>query len=121
MSSRNLQTQSKYETLKDTLIARFTDSEEKQLRFLIAGVELGEKRPSEMLRDLRQLSGGSVSENVLQTLWLQRLPSRVQEILAVVEGVSYEKLAELADKVSDRNSNATVTTVEAQPSRHQRT
>lgn len=68
-----------------------------------------------MLRDLRQLSGGSVSENVLQTLWLQRLPSRVQETLAVVEGVSLEKLAELADKVSDRNSNATVATVEAQP------
>lgn len=67
-----------------------------------------------MLRELKQLSGGSVLENVLQTLWLQRLPSRIQETLAVVEGVSLEKLAELANKVSDRNSNATVAAVEAQ-------
>jgi hypothetical protein len=98
----------KYQTLKDTLIARFTDSEEKRLRLLIAGVELGDKRPSEMLRELKQLSGGCVTDNMLQTLWLQRLPSRVQETLAVVEGVSLEKLAELADKVTDRNNNVMI-------------
>lgn len=106
----------KYQTLKDMLIARFTDSEERRLRLLIAGVELGDKRPSEMLRELKQLSGGCVTDNILQTLWLQRLPSRVQETLAVVEGVSLEKLAELADKVTDRNSNAMIAAVEAQPS-----
>lgn len=102
----------KYKTLKDVLIARFTDSEEKRLRLLIAGVELGERKPSEMLRELKQLSGGCVTDNVLQTLWLQHLPSRIQETLAVVEGVSLDKLAELADKIIDRNSNAVVASAE---------
>lgn len=102
----------RYVALKNALIARFTDSEEKRLRLLIAGVELSDRRPSEMLRELKQLSGGCVTDNVLQTLWLQRLPSRVQETLAVVEGVSLDKMAELADKVSDRNNNALVAAAE---------
>lgn len=55
----------KYKALKDSLITRFTDSEEKRLRRLIAGVDLGDKRSSEMLRELKQLSGGCVADNVL--------------------------------------------------------
>lgn len=102
----------KYLTLKNALIARFTDSEEKRLRLLIAGVELGNKKPSEMLRELKQLSGGCVTDNVLQILWLQRLPPRIQEMLAVVKGVSLDKLAKLADKVSDRNSGALIAAAE---------
>jgi hypothetical protein len=34
----------RYQQLKEALIARFTDSEEKRLRQLIAGVELGDKK-----------------------------------------------------------------------------
>lgn len=106
----------KYKTLKNTLIARFTDSEEKRLRLLITGVEPSDKRPSELLRELKQVSSGCVTDNVLQALWLQRLPARTQETLAVVEGVSLEKLAELADRVTDRNNNAiSIAAAEAPP------
>lgn len=104
------------------LIVRFTNSEEKRLRLLITGVELDDKRPSEMLRELKQLSGSCLTDNMSyrQTLWLQRLPLHVQETLAIVEGVSLEKLAELAGKITDRNNNAMIAAVETQPSEQSR-
>ncbi|RLU21126.1 hypothetical protein DMN91_005499 [Ooceraea biroi] len=51
---------------------------------------------------MRHLTGGAVDEQLLQTLWLQRMPSRVQELLSVVEGIPLDKLADLADKTLER-------------------
>ena len=96
----------KYENLKTALINRYTDSEEKRLRQLLSGVELGTRKPSELLRELRHLAGGTVTENVLMTLWIQRLPTSTQETLAVVEDIPLAKLAELADKILDRKADS---------------
>lgn len=52
----------KYQILKDALIARFSDSEEKRLRLLIAGIELGDKRPSEV-----SVNSNNWRANALQT------------------------------------------------------
>lgn len=101
----------KYINLKEALINRFTDSEEKRLRQLLAGIELNDKKPSELLREIKQLSGGAISENVLHTIWLQRLPLRIQATLAVVEEVSLAKLAVLADKILDRDNGLQVSEV----------
>jgi len=54
----NPPTTDKYNHLKNVLINRFTDSEEKRLRQLLAGIELNDKKPSELLREIRQLSRG---------------------------------------------------------------
>ncbi|XP_018400067.1 PREDICTED: uncharacterized protein LOC108777628 [Cyphomyrmex costatus] len=94
----------KYNILKTALIDRFTDSEEKRLRQLLAGIELNDKKPSDLLREIKQLSGGSLADNVLHSLWLQRLPFRVQATLAVVGDVPLNKLAELADKILERDN-----------------
>lgn len=101
----------KYTHIKNMLISRFTDSEEKRLRQLLAGIELNDRRPSELLRELRQLAGGSISENILHSIWLQRLPSRIQATLAVVEESPLIKLAELADKIVERDTGLQVATI----------
>ncbi|XP_070169423.1 uncharacterized protein [Polyergus mexicanus] len=101
----------KYLHVKNILINRFTDSEEKRLRQLLAGVELNDKKPSDLLRKIKQLVGGAISENVLHSIWLQRLPSQVQAILAVVEDCPLIKLAELADKILDRETSLQVATI----------
>ncbi|XP_070170800.1 uncharacterized protein [Polyergus mexicanus] len=101
----------KYLHVKNILINRFTDSEEKRLRQLLAGVELNDKKPSDLLREIKQLVGGAISENVLHSIWLQRLPSQVQAILAVVEDCPLIKLAELADKILDRETSLQVATI----------
>ena len=109
----------KYNQLKKALINRFTDSEEKRLRQLLAGIELNDKKPTELLREIRQLSGGSLADNILHSIWLQRLPYRVQATLAVVENVPLIKLAELADKIVERDTGLQVAEVNSQSSSKQ--
>ncbi|KAK4871748.1 hypothetical protein RN001_015872 [Aquatica leii] len=67
----------KYEALKCQLIARFTDSQEKQLRTLLTDLELGDRQPSQLLREMKALAGNKIDEEVLRTLWLQRMPSQI--------------------------------------------
>lgn len=88
----------KYQVLRKQLILRFTDSEVKQLRKLLSEVELGDKKPSQLLREMKILAK-EVSQDVLRTLWIQRLPVRVQVVLSINEDAELEKLAEMADKI----------------------
>ncbi|KAK2575154.1 hypothetical protein KPH14_012673 [Odynerus spinipes] len=100
-----------YTQIRNTLISRLATSEEAQLRQLLTGIELNDRKPSELLREMKFLAGDKVSANVLQTLWLQRLPTRVQELLAVVEDVPTDKLATLADKTVERTNSHLVASI----------
>ncbi|XP_012279126.1 uncharacterized protein LOC105699009 [Orussus abietinus] len=110
-------TQDKYQTIKDKLITRLSESEESQFRKLLSGLELGDKRPTGLLREMRALADKSVPDRVLKTLWLQRLPKHVQEILTVVETVELDKLAEMADKTIERTRAPFVGEVETHASK----
>lgn len=66
----DLPTTNRYEFLKNNLIKRFTDSKEKQLRTLLLGLELGDKKPSHLLRDMKSLAGADATDGLLRTLWL---------------------------------------------------
>ncbi|KAK2577959.1 hypothetical protein KPH14_012657 [Odynerus spinipes] len=92
--------QGKYEQLKDRLIAVYTDSEEKKLKTLLSEVQLGDRRPSQLLRQMRDLAQGKISDSVLKSLWLQRLPQQVQAILSVSIS-ELDDLVKLADKIAD--------------------
>jgi len=58
-----------YDELKEALIARFTDSQEKQMRTLLMGIELGNKKPSQLLPEMQALAGQDTTEGLLRTLW----------------------------------------------------
>lgn len=96
----------KYKTLKDKLIARFSDSEAKQLRKVLTEIELGDKTPSQLLREMKVLAGTKISEQVLKTLWLQRMPSSMQAILSASESLTLDKMADVADKISEVQGHA---------------
>ncbi|KAG7196887.1 hypothetical protein KM043_015789 [Ampulex compressa] len=100
--------QGKYERLKSALIERFSDSTEKQLRTLLDGMELGNKSPSALLREMRTLAGSNVTDNMLRTLWLQRMPKRTQELLAILDDVDLDKLAACADKAHERGASQNI-------------
>lgn len=72
------------------------------MRTLLEATELGDKAPSVLLREMRTLAGTNVTDNMLRTLWVQRLPTRIQELLTVLDDVSLDKLAACADKAHDR-------------------
>lgn len=89
-----------YEDLKKQILAYFAQSESSKLRKLLQDLQLGDRRPSKLLADMRVLAGTSMSDEVIQTLWLQRLPAQVQQILSVSKE-PLDDLARLADKVCE--------------------
>lgn len=46
-----------YSTLKERLLERFADSEEKRLKKLLGEIELGDRLPSHLLREMKELAG----------------------------------------------------------------
>jgi len=50
---------------------------------------------------MRTLAGSNISDSLLRTLWFQRLPARIQEVLVVLDRVGLDKLAMCADKATE--------------------
>lgn len=90
-----------YDTLKERLILQYSDSEQKRLKTLLMDIELGDKKPSTLLREMRDLSGGGLTDEMLKSLWLQRLPQQQQAILSVKGTDDVTNLATLADKINE--------------------
>ncbi|CAI2738545.1 unnamed protein product [Dicrocoelium dendriticum] len=79
-------------------------SEKVRLQQLFRDLQLGDKLPSTLLREMQQLLGSStMDETLLRELWLQRLPENTQAILATVSSVPLTQLADLADRVIERS------------------
>lgn len=97
----------KYDTLKTRLIAEFADSENRRVKQLLGDLQLGDKKPSSLLRQMRDLAQGKVNEDFLQSLWLQRLPTNIQTVLSA-SNEELPQLAILADKIQEiaRDSTA---------------
>ena len=107
----------RYKTLKAELVRRTSTSEQKKLHQLLISEELGDRKPSQLLRRMKQLLGdGKLEERILKQLFLQRLPQTVQLILASTsDAVNIEQLADIADKIVEAaippvSSIATVST-----------
>lgn len=89
----------KYESLKTRLISDFSDSEQRKLKALTTELELGDDKPSHLLRKMRRMSG-KLEDEFLKNLWLQRLPLHIQAALSTSED-DLKKLAIKADKIHD--------------------
>lgn len=91
----------KYETLKKTLIERYSDSEESRLEQLLSTAELGDRKPSEFYRSLELLAGTSttVGSELLSKLWMRKLPPHINVALVAAENRDTQHLVNLADKI----------------------
>lgn len=90
----------KYEALKKRLIDVHSESESTKIRMLLQGLELGDQRPSQLLNRMRTLGGEAVGEPLLKSLWLDRLPSGTQSVLAALKD-DLEQLSIVADKIHE--------------------
>ena len=94
-----------YDTLKAQLTKRTSASEQKKLQLLLTPEELGNRKPTQLLRRMQHLMGnrpGLADESLLRELFLHRLPPNIRMVLAATpEGTKLEQLAELADKVME--------------------
>ncbi|XP_014790061.1 uncharacterized protein LOC106883541 [Octopus bimaculoides] len=92
-----------YDTFKTTLINKTSKSQQKRLHQLLTLEELGDRMPFQLQRRMKQLLGEmTLHQKIFKQLFLQRLPSNTQVILASTrESTSVEELAELADKLAE--------------------
>lgn len=87
-----------YTALKDRLCAQYAESEEQQFRDLISGMQLGDRKPSRLLLEMKSKAGSGIGDSLMKSLFLQRLPTHVQQILATSKD-NIEQLAEMADGI----------------------
>ncbi|CAN7948724.1 unnamed protein product, partial [Ixodes pacificus] len=79
--------------------------------------ELGDQRPSQLLRRMRQLMGDVTADadtSLLRELFLQRLPHSMVPILAAAEDMPLDQFANLADRV--RECSAPIISATSKPS-----
>ncbi|XP_071574490.1 uncharacterized protein [Temnothorax nylanderi] len=82
--------------------------DEQRTRQLLELEELGDRKPSQFLRHLRTLAGENVPDSLLRTLWLGRLPTQMQMVLATRTQDPLNNVAEQADCIHEMTSKAVV-------------
>ena len=93
--------ENKYTIAKDRLLAIYKESEEKRLKKLLTGLEIGDQKPSQLLRRMKSLgTAEDVPEKLIKTLWLDKLPENIKSIL-IISNEGLDKLAEMADKIGE--------------------
>lgn len=100
---RSPPTENMYSTLKQRILGQYAQSDSARLKHLLQDLTLGDKRPSQLLLEMRNLADNKISDEVLRSLWLQRLPVYTQQILSV-SGEALDGLAKVADMVNEVSS-----------------
>ncbi|XP_064462671.1 uncharacterized protein LOC135373388 [Ornithodoros turicata] len=108
-------TQNAYDQLKSALLKRTSASDHDRLRQLLSAQELGDRRPTQLLRRMKQLLGDDApqaGDKFLRQLFMQRLPNNVQMVLAAAANLPIDELATLADAVMEVASSTSLSVLE---------
>ncbi|XP_075991279.1 uncharacterized protein LOC142986626 [Anticarsia gemmatalis] len=107
--------QNKFSALKTRLLAIYEESKNRQLQKLISEMDLGEQKPSQLLRHMRELAKDKIPDETLRMLWQGHLPSAVRAVLAMVDTKELDKLAAIADNVFETTTRAAHVSEVCQP------
>ncbi|CAG9137731.1 unnamed protein product [Plutella xylostella] len=91
----------KFDALKDRLLTIYEESETRQVQKLMSEMELGDQKPSQLLRRMRDLARTKIPDETLKILWQGHLPPAVHGIITVAESSDLTILAKIADKVME--------------------
>ena len=119
----NPPTSNPYSKLKEKLLDRTTQSEQKRLHTLLTSLELGDRKPTQLLREMERLLGqtdGQIDQALFKELFLQRLPQSIRLILTSSgTDVPLETQARLADKMLEVSPLQTLNAVSETPNQTQ--
>ncbi|XP_015184967.1 PREDICTED: uncharacterized protein LOC107070923, partial [Polistes dominula] len=91
----------KYVQLLKALPYQIAEQLQDILQKLLNERVVGDKRPSQLLREMRVLAQDSVQEDVLHQLWTERLPPKIRPLLIISENLGLNELAVMADRLVD--------------------
>jgi hypothetical protein len=94
-------TNNQYSTLRRIILERHTDSEQTRIKKLTSAFDAGDLKPTELLRQMQTLAGDLYEEKLVKILWMQKLPQHVQTIVTTRADEPVDKLAILADRISE--------------------
>lgn len=94
----------KYGILKERLIQCYEESEHRRFHKLLSEMNLGDQKPSQLLRKMREAGAGKINEDTIRLLWIRQLPTAVTTVLAVTEQLPLERLSEVADRIFENIS-----------------
>lgn len=102
-----------YETLKTTLIQRNSLSIELRLKKLLSNEQMGDKKPSEFYRYLKNLAGISspVSNDLIRNLWQTRLPKLINIALIPQKDLKIDDILMCADQVWEALQESNISVV----------
>lgn len=101
-----------YAVLKERLLSVYEESDSQRIRKLMKGIDLGDQKPSQLLRKMKDLSRGKFPDDTLRIMWSEHLPATVRTVLSTSEVTDLKKLAEQADKIMEAaETNDTVSEV----------
>lgn len=101
----------KYEALRSRLLQIYEESENRQVQKLMGEMDLGDQKPSQLLRRMRDLARGKIPDDTLRILWQGHLPQAARAVLAVTDGLDLESLSTIADKIMETTRPAHITEV----------
>ncbi|XP_022126093.2 uncharacterized protein LOC111000815, partial [Pieris rapae] len=94
-----------YNAIKDRLISIYEESNSAQTKKLLSQVELGDQKPSQLMRQMKQLNKDKFPESTIKMMWLEHLPPHIRSVLAVSEAfkikTTLDDLTLLADKMME--------------------
>lgn len=97
--------QSPYTAIKEALMKRVCPSQRQQLQQLLHVEDLGDRKPSQLLRHMLKLRGGTATEAnadpIFKQLFMDKLPLNIRTALAIHNDQSLQRLAELADAMAE--------------------
>lgn len=110
----------RYEEVKKRLVSVYEETEGKQFQQLLNEMELGDQRPSQLLRRMRELARDKMPDATLRMLWIGHLPAATRAVLAVSDESKLDSLAAMADKMHEQIKEVnSVCSCHSQPSTSQ--
>ena len=106
----------KFDALRERLLKVYEESEVKQFQKLLSGMDLGDQKPSQLLRRMKDLAREKIPDKTLRIMWQGHLPSAVRAVLAVSDSQDLENLAAIADKIMETSRPMQVAEVQASTS-----
>lgn len=101
----------KYEALKERLLSVYQESETRQFQKLISGLELGDQKPTQLLRKMKELGGNMVPDEALKVMWMNQLPTYVRTVLSINNEATLSTLAAMADQMMEQNEPTVVASI----------